>query len=209
MKLLVLLVICLVLIDAIDCKKHHKKGKEKRRTTQLDASSHEHKAKEGVKHHHRHQNAWQKKNHLQKDNRHKKDNKLRKKGRKNERRGKKNDQKKHVGIREQVRDFQQKINRMLPRCGKSKKCPKDTCCWKGRCKMLPHRLNQRCSIDCPCRDAKNELHCYTKKGRHRRHKYGRCYIKGKAVGVSNVNFIPKTIEKFKAIEKRIAVKKHG
>lgn len=187
MRILVLLLICLLIVCVIEGKRHHKKGKNGKRSKhaqelkKLDESQLKPRGNRHHKFHLHHSNQKTKKRQFS-------------------------------GIRQQVREIHDKLNKMLPRCAKNgAKCAEGTCCWKGRCKLLPHRINQRCSIHCPCKDGKATLFCHIKKGKNRRHKYGRCYIKGKSVGIDNFNFIPKTIEKFQRIEKKMEIKakKHG
>eukprot|EP00795_Rhopilema_esculentum_P006903 gene6903-12514_t len=113
----------------------------------------------------------------------------------------------YLGFKDQVRQFQMKIRSMLPRCESIDKCPKGTCCWKGKCKMLPHRINQRCSDQCPCNDEKDMLFCHLRTEGHNKRKYGRCFIKGTEIGMKGVNFIPEAIEKLKDVEKKL--KKFG
>ena len=99
------------------------------------------------------------------------------------------------------------VSHLQHRCKNGERCPTGTCCWKGKCKVLPHRLNQRCSTTCPCNDAKKSMYCHLKKIGSKTSSYGRCYIKGEDYGIKGVNFIPETIEKLNNVEKKMMKEK--
>jgi len=189
--LLIAIFVILALAHISDCKKHE--NSKKKRFRQLESRHHSHH------HHHKHKHASGKHNDDKSE--------LKTMEYYEKREHQKKEDNTDKNLREQLRKFREKINSKLPKCRKGGKCFAGTCCWKGKCKILPHRLNQRCSKACPCSDAKDAMYCHFKKIGHKSSMYGRCYLKGEELGMKEINFIPETIEKLNMVEKKMMKEK--